>query len=69
MRWLQGFKSTEETTSLNRSLSMAEKIAKALAVMSTDLPNPFDESTNYFRPFSAPFTADSPITKHLTRRA
>jgi hypothetical protein len=59
----------KKATSVNRSLSMAEKIAKALAVMSSDLPNPFDESTDYFRPFSAPFAVDSPINETTLRAA
>ena len=46
-----------------------EKIAKALAVLSTDLSNPYDESTDSFRPFSAPFTVDSPINEATLRAA
>ena len=33
----------KKATSQNRSRSMAEKLAKALAVLGNDLPNPFDE--------------------------
>ena len=48
---------------------MAQRIAKAFAVLSSDLPNPFDESTDYFRPFSAPFAVDSPINQATLRAA
>lgn len=57
------------SASPNTSLTMAERIAKALAVLSSGLPNPFDESTDYFRPFSAPFAADSPINETTLRAA
>ena len=48
---------------------MAGRIAKALGVLSSGLPNPFDESTDYFRPFSAPFAVDSPINEATLRPA
>ena len=48
---------------------MADKIGKALAVLATDLSNPYDESTDSFRPFSAPFAVDSPINEATLRTA
>ena len=59
----------KKPASLKDSASMAGRIAKALAVLSSDLPNPFDESTDYFRPFSAPFPVDSPINEATLRTA
>ena len=59
----------KKATSQNRSRSMAEKVAKALAVLASDLPNPFDESTDYFRPFSVPFDVASPINEATLRNA
>ena len=59
----------KKSASLKGSASMAERIAKALAVLSSGLPNPFDESTDYFRAFSAPFPVDSPINEATLRAA
>ena len=52
-----------------RSLEASEKIGKALAILAADLPNPFDESTDYFRAFSAPFAVDDQINEASLREA
>jgi hypothetical protein len=62
-------RSGKKASSSNQSRTMAEKIGKALAILASDLPNPFDESTDYFRAFSAPFGADSPVNEATLREA
>src|SRR4051812_209461 len=57
----------KQSASLKGSAPMAGRIAKALAILSSDLPNPFDESTDYFRPFSASFAVESPINEATLR--
>ena len=59
----------KKSASPNDSPSMAQKIAKALAVLASGLPNPYDESMDYFRAFSAPFAVDSPINEATLRVA
>src|SRR5215475_1468484 len=62
-------RSRKRATDSKQARSMAEKIGRALAVLASDLPNPFDESTDFFRAFSAPFGVDDPITEASLRSA
>ena len=62
-------KSQKKARSSKQTRTMAEKIGQALAVLAADLPNPFDESTDYFRAFSAPFGVDDPINEASLRVA
>ena len=59
----------KKSAGLKSSASMAERIAKAFAVLASGLPNPWDESTDFFRPFSAPFAAGSPINEATLKAA
>jgi hypothetical protein len=45
------------------------KLARALAALARDLPNPADESTDFFRPFVAPMPPDSRLDAGTFQRA
>jgi hypothetical protein len=45
--------------SSNAAPVLASKLAKALAALARELPNPADESTDFFRSFVAPMPPDS----------
>lgn len=64
------------TTSLKPSSSRAgsgpalpKRLAHALGVVAETLPNPWDESTDYFTPFSAALADDQPMTPETLRVA
>lgn len=51
------------------SPSLAAKLAKALAALAKDLPNPADESTDYFESFVAPLPASSELSPDTVKQA
>jgi hypothetical protein len=48
---------------------LASKLAKALHELARDLPNPADESTDFFRPFVAAMSPDSHLDAGTFQRA
>ena len=45
------------------------RLAHALSAIAQTLPNPWDESTDYFVPFSAEFDASKPVNSNSLRQA
>jgi hypothetical protein len=56
-------------TNAAASSAVAFKLAKALYALARDLPNPADESTDYFRPFVASMSPDSQLDPATFQRA
>lgn len=48
---------------------MPKRLAQALSVLSETLPNPWDESTDYFTPFAAELADDQPLGAETLRHA
>jgi len=48
---------------------LPKRLAHALSVIAETLPNPWDESTDYFTPFSAPLPDDQPLDPETLRTA
>jgi hypothetical protein len=48
---------------------LPKRLAHALSVLAETLPNPWDESTDYFTPFSAELADDQPINADTLRAA
>jgi hypothetical protein len=46
-----------------------KRLAHALSVLAQTLPNPWDESTDFFSPFSTELPASQPMTAEILRRA
>jgi hypothetical protein len=47
--------------------AVASKLAKALSALARELPNPADESTDFFRPFVAPMPSGSRLDAETLR--
>jgi len=48
---------------------LPKRLAHALSVIAETLPNPWDESTDYFTPFSVPLPDDQPLDPETLRTA
>jgi hypothetical protein len=48
---------------------LAKRLAHALSVLAESLPNPWDESTDYFTPFSAELADAAPLNADTLRTA
>jgi hypothetical protein len=48
---------------------LPKRLAHALSTLAQTLPNPWDESTDYFSPFSAEFAESEPMTADSLRKA
>ena len=48
---------------------LPKRLAHAFSVIAETLPNPWDESADYFTPFSAPLADDQPLTEATLRTA
>ena len=49
--------------------ALPQRLAHALSALASGLPNPWDESTDYFTPFYAEFAAESPLDPESLRVA
>jgi hypothetical protein len=48
---------------------LSRRLAHAFSVLAETLPNPWDESTDYFMPFSAALADDQPLNPETLRTA
>jgi hypothetical protein len=49
--------------------ALPTRLAQALSAIAQTLPNPWDESTDYFKPFFAELAASQPMTADSLRQA
>jgi hypothetical protein len=49
--------------------TLPHRLAHALSALAETLPNPWDESTDYFRPFAAELADDQPLAPETLRAA
>ena len=53
----------------NSNSALAAKLSKALSALAKDLPNPADESTDYFHPFVAALPSSSELSPETIKQA
>ena len=53
----------------NSNPALAAKLSKALSALAKDLPNPADESTDYFHPFVAALPSSSALSPETIKQA
>jgi Nuclease A inhibitor-like protein len=62
-------KSSVKKNAANSNPPLATKLSKALGALANDLPNPADESTDYFHPFVAPLASSSELSPETIKQA
>jgi hypothetical protein len=62
-------KSSVKKNAANSNPPLATKLSKALGALANDLPNPADESTDYFHPFVAPLASSSKLSPETIKQA
>jgi hypothetical protein len=53
----------------NSNPALAVRLSKALSALAKDLPNPVDESSDYFQPFVAPLPSSNELSPETIKQA